>query len=101
MWPCRPRDQLWFIQGADKERVIWPVYRIHNQTFRIGTRDTKANIEFAVNLYRLDNADNRVWKYSLKGCWLEEYSAGEMASENGSVTPSMKLSYDYFEDDAV
>ena len=54
-----------------------------------------------VIITRLDNQDNEIWTYDLKGCYLEDYdpTGGELGADASEVLrPTITLYYDTFED---
>lgn len=68
---------------------------------KTGKTKNKVDLSCQVNLYRLDHQDNRVWKYSLYGCFIVEDDKGELSSDNAVVSPTITLSYDYYEETAL
>lgn len=53
-----------------------------------------------LTLTRLDNLDNPIWEYVLKGCYLEDYdpAGGELGGESEALRPTLTLYYDTFTD---
>lgn len=53
-----------------------------------------------IQLSRLDNLDNPIWRYTLYGCYLEDYdpSGGSLGSDSEAVRPTITLYYDSFKD---
>ena len=70
--------------------------------FKSGKAGKKADVTCTIILDQLDKEDKPVWRYTLKGCFIEDYDLGEYNSEGGAASePSLTISYDWFEDEAL
>jgi hypothetical protein len=64
---------------------------------RSGQSFSKASIEAGIIITRLNEADEPIWEYNLKGVFLETYDLGTLDSATSDVMrPNVTLSYDYF-----
>lgn len=54
-------------------------------------------------LIRLDNMDNPIWKYVLKGCYIQDYEpGGELGGDTSdALRPVLTLYYDTFTDEKM
>lgn len=70
-----------------------------------GVQQTKANCQATLFLERLDRQDNQIWYYIIYGAFLEAFDPvgpgglGDMS--DNIITPTIRLSYDYFLDYAT
>ena len=59
----------------------------------------KSELEAVIGLTQLDQSDNGVWQYQIKGCLLEDYDLGQLDGATSDVQrPSMTVSFDLFSD---
>lgn len=70
-----------------------------------GQQNTKKNVQATLYLERLDRQDNVIWQYFVYGCFLVEFDPTGGMLTDGMVqevlAPTVRLSYDYFIDQAV
>lgn len=66
-----------------------------------GVQSAKSEIEATVQIDRLDRQGNILWGYRLFGCWMTDFTLGDMVSDGtGIFMPSFTLAFDYTEDSA-
>jgi len=97
--------QLQFIETVDNRISTflksWRDALSHPDT---GVQQPLESVTSTFQIIRLDNQDNPIWKYELKGCFLEDYepAGGELGADGGDIMrPTLTLSYDWFEDGPV
>lgn len=66
---------------------------------RQGSSFSKAELEATILITMLDNADVERAKYTLFGCFLEDYDFGTLdGATSDAIKPTMTLSFDFFVD---
>lgn len=64
---------------------------------RSGSSFDKNDVEAVVQIVRLNQQDEAIWQYNLKGVFLEAYELGTLESATSDIMrPSVTLSFDYF-----
>lgn len=65
-----------------------------------GVQVSKAEASCDILITRLDQSDNGIWEYTLKGCFLDEYNPGATLDSSGQdpLKPVISLAWDYFTD---
>lgn len=64
-----------------------------------GAQAPKRDVEATIQLVRLDRQKRPIWRYELRGCFLEDSQPGTLdGSSSDSLKPSVVLAYDYFLD---
>ena len=94
---------LTFNETVDaKIRKLIKSWRDAVYNFTSGKGGKKADIIATIILDELDKEDKAVWRYTLKGCFIEDYELGDRSAEGSEIIkPSITISYDDFEDGAA
>jgi len=96
--------QLMFVETVDNAisnfLSSWRDSLWHPDT---GVQQPLESVTSTLLINRLDNQDNPIWKYELKGCFLEDYEAvgAELGADVEAVRPTLTLYYDSFTDGPV
>ena len=68
-----------------------------------GVQQDLSAVTSTLQIIRLDNQDNPIWRYDLHGCFLEDYDpvGAELGADVEAVRPTLTLYYDSFTDEAI
>jgi hypothetical protein len=79
---------------ADWRRACW--------ADNLGTRAQKKDLEAVIQIQRLDNADEPIWQYTMKGCFPEDSNPGQLDGQSPDpLKPTLTVSYDDFTEGAL
>lgn len=67
-----------------------------------GLTEFKADLEGVIELYHLNNLDEPIYKYTLIGVYVDDYSRGDFdGSTADPMQPNISFAYDYFLEEAI